>query len=66
LFLKIESEVAYENMKDPFFIGNQSSNLGFFFGDIREIKIANNIIDTKEIETIWGKIKNNNSLLNGN
>jgi len=55
----LQTTIPYQNTDEPLYIGNRNSYPGFFFGDIKEIKISNNIIDNKEITSSWDNIKNN-------
>ena len=53
----VPTETAYQNSKTPFYIGNQSLNPGFFFGDIHEIRISSGKPDNKQIIENWQKVK---------
>lgn len=53
----VPTEVPYQNSKEPLFIGNQSSNPGFYFGDIREIRISNGRPENGRIVENWEKVK---------
>ena len=53
----VENKTAYENNTNPLYIGSQNANPGFFFGDIREIKFSNGLIDSKEILESWNKVQ---------
>jgi len=59
LFGIVESDTPYVNSLEPFYIGSQNLNPGFFFGNLKELKIANRLIDTKEIAGSWKSIQEN-------
>jgi hypothetical protein len=53
----VPTETSYQNAKTPFYIGNQCLNPGFYFSDIREIRISKGKPDNKQITETWEKIK---------
>ncbi len=48
----------YHNSASPLFIGNFGLQGGFFFGDIKELKISNNLYNPRELSNTWDKVKN--------
>jgi hypothetical protein len=48
---------TYQESDEPLFIGNYENLAGFFFGNIKEIKISKSPIDEKEINLALEKIK---------
>ena len=53
----VPTEISYQNSNAPFYIGNQNLNPGYFFGDIREIRISNGKLDNAQITDNWSRIK---------
>jgi len=49
---------TYHNCGSPLYVGNFGMQRGFFFGDIKELKISNNRCNPKELSRIWDKVKN--------
>jgi hypothetical protein len=56
--LKMDStEIAYRNTSTPLYLGSAGMREGFFFGDIRELKIKNGELDKNEMAAGWTSIK---------
>ncbi len=55
--IPVHIKEPYNDIGGPLFIGNIRARRGFFFGDIKELKITNSIIDKREIEANWDIIK---------
>jgi len=49
LAVNILSEKEFVNSDQPLFIGNYNGDSGFFWGDIKEIKISNGSISDSEL-----------------
>jgi len=47
----------YINTKTPFYLGNECLNPGFYFGDIREIRISKGKTDNQDILSNWKKVQ---------
>ncbi|NTW32826.1 MAG: LamG domain-containing protein, partial [Bacteroidetes bacterium] len=50
-------QTPFENTDESLFIGNFMGYSGFYFGDIKELKLSNNLLDEKKITASWNKIK---------
>ena len=46
----------YQESEGNLYIGNYNTLAGFYFGDIKEIKISNSPLDEKEMKSEWEKI----------
>jgi hypothetical protein len=57
LFGIVDTEAPYENSNEPLYIGSQNLNPGFFFGNLKEVTIANGLIDPKTIVSSWKNIQ---------
>lgn len=49
---------VYKNSSENLHIGNINNSGGFFFGDIKEVKISNNPLVIAEVEAAWSAIRN--------
>jgi hypothetical protein len=47
---------TFQNSDTPLYIGNQNANSNFYFGDIREIKISKNLVNTNTILSTWNQV----------
>ena len=54
---KIKLENSYSNSDEPLYLGNIKNNSGFFFGDIKELKISKEPLNEKQIVQNWNEIK---------
>ncbi len=48
----------YQNTGLPLYIGNYNMQGGFFWGDIKELAISNDLCDPKELSSTWDKVQN--------
>jgi hypothetical protein len=53
IFGTIDTRANYQNSGLPLFIGNYNMQGGFFWGDIKELKISNSLLDEKEVLATW-------------
>jgi hypothetical protein len=54
----IDTKTRYRNSEMPFYVCNNGLKGGFFFGDIKELKISGNGCDPKEINRVWDRVQN--------
>jgi len=53
---RVKVENSYEDSEEPLYIGNFRNTFGFFFGDIKELKISKNIISDNNAKENWNNI----------
>ena len=56
---KAAMPTPYVNSPENLFIGNIRNNGGFFFGEIKEVKISNSPLMPGDVQAVWKSIVNN-------
>lgn len=49
--------IVYRNTSEPLYLGNADMRNGFFFGDIRELRIKNGKLERNEVAEGWAGVK---------
>jgi hypothetical protein len=56
--LRIDTpEAKYRNTSTPLYLGSANMGAGFFFGDIRELRIKNGTLDYHDVAAGWNGVK---------
>ena len=52
-----DAQKDYSNSEEPLYLGSFKTLGGFFFGDIKELKISNSSLEAGAISSAWNKIE---------